>query len=168
MMIQAAEVYPEYRFEKHKGYGTAAHLKALKTLGPCPIHRMSFEPLRSRYETGQLSLFPEGKGRPGGTGENRAAAYLKQSGYHILERNFRSGAGEIDIIAEKDGTVFFVEVKSSYVLDSNAAMEKISGEKIRRIRQTAESWIMENGFQGDVELLGIIVTSAGIQHLSIK
>lgn len=41
--------YPEYGFTQHKGYGTAAHLAALKKYGPCPIHRLSFEPIRSMY-----------------------------------------------------------------------------------------------------------------------
>ena len=41
--------YPEYGFAQHKGYGTAAHLAALKKYGPCPIHRLSFEPIRSMY-----------------------------------------------------------------------------------------------------------------------
>lgn len=42
MMDQYDEVYPEYRFVKHKGYGTAEHINALKKYGPCPIHRRSF------------------------------------------------------------------------------------------------------------------------------
>ena len=42
MMIEYAELFPEYGFEKHKGYGTAAHIQALKEYGPCPIHRRSF------------------------------------------------------------------------------------------------------------------------------
>jgi len=42
MMIEYAEIFPEYGFEKHKGYGTAAHIQALKEYGPCPIHRRSF------------------------------------------------------------------------------------------------------------------------------
>lgn len=41
-MVKAAELYPEYGFEKHKGYGTKAHYEALAKYGPCPIHRMSF------------------------------------------------------------------------------------------------------------------------------
>lgn len=41
--------YPEYGFAHHKGYGTAEHLAALKKFGPCPIHRLSFEPIRSMY-----------------------------------------------------------------------------------------------------------------------
>jgi len=42
MMMEYDEIYPEYGFGKHKGYGTKAHIEALKTFGPCPIHRRSF------------------------------------------------------------------------------------------------------------------------------
>ena len=41
-MMEAAEKYPGYDFEIHKGYGTKAHYAALEKLGPCPIHRRSF------------------------------------------------------------------------------------------------------------------------------
>ena len=41
-MLEMAEKYPEYRFEQHKGYGTALHYVALREHGPSPIHRMSF------------------------------------------------------------------------------------------------------------------------------
>ena len=41
-MLQMAERYPRYGFEKHKGYGTTAHYAAIREYGPCPIHRMSF------------------------------------------------------------------------------------------------------------------------------
>ena len=44
-MRQAADKFPGYGFEKHKGYGTKAHLEALATLGPCAIHRRSFGPV---------------------------------------------------------------------------------------------------------------------------
>ncbi|WP_077610768.1 ribonuclease HII [Clostridium sp. Marseille-P2415] len=42
MMEEYGKLFPEYGFAKHKGYGTAAHIGALKELGPCPIHRRSF------------------------------------------------------------------------------------------------------------------------------
>ena len=48
-----AEQYPEYGFEKHKGYGTKQHQEALARFGPCPIHRMTFKPLSSE----ELKLF---------------------------------------------------------------------------------------------------------------
>lgn len=47
LMAEAAEEFPGYGFEQHKGYGTSVHLEALRELGPCPLHRTSFAPVRS-------------------------------------------------------------------------------------------------------------------------
>ena len=41
-MLEMAEKYPEYGFERHKGYGTKLHYEAIRQYGPCPIHRLSF------------------------------------------------------------------------------------------------------------------------------
>ena len=49
--------WPEYGFDKHKGYGTEQHLQALHQFGPTPIHRMSFAPLKSLKLSQQLELF---------------------------------------------------------------------------------------------------------------
>ncbi|RMH14970.1 MAG: ribonuclease HII [Gammaproteobacteria bacterium] len=46
IMLDYHQQYPQYGFDCHKGYPTRAHLKALKTHGPCPIHRRSFGPVR--------------------------------------------------------------------------------------------------------------------------
>ncbi|MFA6035127.1 MAG: ribonuclease HII [Myxococcota bacterium] len=48
LMRRMALRYPGYGFERHKGYGTAAHLEALARLGPCPIHRRSFAGVEQR------------------------------------------------------------------------------------------------------------------------
>ncbi|MEG0565167.1 MAG: ribonuclease HII [Hungatella sp.] len=42
MMMEYDHLFPEYGFAKHKGYGTAAHIKVLREIGPCPIHRATF------------------------------------------------------------------------------------------------------------------------------
>ena len=42
IMEEYDKMYPEYGFAGHKGYGSAAHIQALKEIGPCPIHRRSF------------------------------------------------------------------------------------------------------------------------------
>lgn len=47
LMIKESDLYPEYEFEKHKGYPTRRHLEILKKIGPCPIHRLSFRPISS-------------------------------------------------------------------------------------------------------------------------
>ena len=46
LILQLDQQYPGYGFAMHKGYGTAKHLQALRTLGPSPIHRRSFAPVR--------------------------------------------------------------------------------------------------------------------------
>lgn len=45
MMTEADDAYPQYGFAKHKGYGTKAHMEALRKHGPCPLHRRSFAPV---------------------------------------------------------------------------------------------------------------------------
>ena len=45
IMRQWDEIYPQYGFAKHKGYGTKAHMEALRRHGPCPLHRRSFAPV---------------------------------------------------------------------------------------------------------------------------
>jgi ribonuclease HII len=45
-LAELDKLYPGYGFAAHKGYGTAQHLAALKSLGPCPVHRQSFRPVR--------------------------------------------------------------------------------------------------------------------------
>ena len=46
LMVEYDTAYPQFGFAGHKGYGTAAHAEALQRLGPCPIHRTSFAPVR--------------------------------------------------------------------------------------------------------------------------
>ena len=42
LLYEYAKEYPQYHFDKHKGYGTKLHVEALRAYGPCPVHRMSF------------------------------------------------------------------------------------------------------------------------------
>jgi len=49
-MMQAHKKYPQYGFADHMGYGTEVHFKAIKEHGPCPIHRMTFAPLKDFQE----------------------------------------------------------------------------------------------------------------------
>ena len=51
LMQGAALRYPDYGFERHKGYPSAVHRERLRMLGPCPIHRLSFAPVRAARES---------------------------------------------------------------------------------------------------------------------
>lgn len=48
LMVQLHSLYPEYTFSKNKGYGTSEHMQVLKRLGPCPLHRKSFTPIKQK------------------------------------------------------------------------------------------------------------------------
>ncbi len=50
LMIELDRTYPGYGLAQHKGYGTEKHLSCLRQLGPCPIHRQSFRPVRDMIE----------------------------------------------------------------------------------------------------------------------
>jgi len=46
LMVELDTLYPEYRFSRNKGYGTSEHMQVLRRLGPCPLHRRSFAPVK--------------------------------------------------------------------------------------------------------------------------
>lgn len=50
ILVELDEKYPGYGFLQHKGYGTKLHMEALRKNGPCPVHRKSFEPVKSMVE----------------------------------------------------------------------------------------------------------------------
>ena len=50
IMAELDDLYPEYGFGRHKGYGSHAHAEALRRLGPCPIHRRSFSPVWKTFD----------------------------------------------------------------------------------------------------------------------
>jgi ribonuclease HII len=50
LMVELDDLYPEYGFRQHKGYGSHAHAEALRRLGPCPIHRRSFSPVWKTFD----------------------------------------------------------------------------------------------------------------------
>lgn len=51
LMVKLDKLFPGYGLAQHKGYGTPEHLEALRRLGPCPIHRKTFEPVRGRLSS---------------------------------------------------------------------------------------------------------------------
>jgi putative endonuclease len=81
----------------------------------------------------------------GKCGEDAAADFLEKKGFVILERNYRSGkTGEIDIIAGKDGSVVFVEVKKRNSKKFGGALYSIGRKKINSIKNTARKYLFEN------------------------
>ncbi len=74
--------------------------------------------------------------------EKRAARYMASKGYRIIETNYHCRFGEIDIIARSGDTLVFCEVKARSNRTFGTALEGITGAKIKRIRKTAEHYLM--------------------------
>lgn len=70
-------------------------------------------------------------------GEDLAVKHLKDKGYKIIERNFRKGYGEIDIIAQKDNILVFIEVKARTNKSFGTPFESVNYFKIRTLTKTA-------------------------------
>jgi len=87
----------------------------------------------------------------GKAGEIHACKYLLKNGYRILEKNYRCRIGEIDIVAQKEGTIHFIEVKTRRSINYGMPVESIDARKCRRIEKIAEFYLEEKNIY-DTEL----------------
>ena len=95
-------------------------------------------------------------------GENTAVHFLKKHGFSIITRNYRKKWGEIDIIAEKDNILHFVEVKAlSYILKNNSdyyeAEEKVDRKKKYKLRQIIDTYLSDEDVPEDMDYVVDII-----------
>ncbi len=89
-------------------------------------------------------LFQKNKNPSRNKGENIACAFLKKSGYKIIEKNFRTRYGEIDIVASELNTICFVEVKSRSRKDYGLPEEFVDKNKQKKLIKAALAYISKN------------------------
>lgn len=82
----------------------------------------------NRYEKGKL-------------GEDTAEEYLIKQGFRVLERCFKCKAGEIDIVAEKDGDYYFIEVKTRWSSDYGNPLESVTYAKQKQVIKAAKFYL---------------------------
>ncbi|MBO4532937.1 MAG: YraN family protein [Treponema sp.] len=80
----------------------------------------------------------------GNAGEQKAADFLIENGYSILERNWRTKGGEIDIIALKEGKIVFVEVKSLPNGTPELLQNELNRRKLQRIVKTSKCFLLKH------------------------
>lgn len=104
-------------------------------------------------------------------GEQLAADYLTAAGLTIIERNWRSRQGEIDIVAT-DGPVLVVcEVKTRSSVGFGTPLEAITVQKAMRLRRLAVHWVLDHGTVYDqirIDVVGVLRTNPGtfsIEHV---
>lgn len=103
--------------------------------------------------------------RLGFSGERKAAKYLKKQGYAIVRRNFKCPFGEVDIIAEKSGTLAFVEVKTRTSDYFGAPNEAVDRERQSRYKNCVRYYFSGRRIVCTVRFDVIEVTKAGINHI---
>lgn len=104
----------------------------------------------------------------GRLGENLAVKHLENKGFSIVERNYLKKYGEIDIIAQKDDVLHFIEVKSvSYesnpnvsrvTYDSHRPEDNIHSQKLKRLSRTIQAYLLSNYQNEEPEWVFDVVT----------
>jgi putative endonuclease len=89
----------------------------------------------------------------GNRGEQLVADALKRGGYEIVERNWKVRAAEIDIVARKQGVIYFVEVKFRSSTRQGDGLDYITDQKLHHMRRAAELWVLWHDWRGEYVLL---------------
>lgn len=173
-MVEVAERYPGYGFERHVGYGTKLHREMLEKYGACPEHRKSFKPVAEIAKSHLVSpglhsptivgVAPLCLGRdphndprdtdlatsrPSSTEVGRRAEgvvvnYLASLKHTIAGRNYRTKWYEIDVISVKNGVIYFTEVKYRRDRKHGSPLEMVGKEKLRQMKFAAEAFMNQN------------------------
>lgn len=140
-MSHQAEINKEYSFESNVGYGTEAHKRTVEKIGVTPIHRLSFKPLKkfrpnlsggvSQETVAGAKLSTKQKGCHS---ENIVANYLIREGHNILDRNWKTKFCEIDIVSQKNGTIYFTEVKYRKNSIQGTGLDNITKKKLKQMK----------------------------------
>jgi len=81
----------------------------------------------------------------GRRGEDLAAEYLDSTGMRVVDRNWRSSAGEIDIVAVDGRCLVICEVKTRASDTAGEPVEAVTADKVRRLRRLASAWVQAGG-----------------------
>jgi len=99
----------------------------------------------------------------GDAAEEKAAGFLRERGFRIIDRNVSSRFGEIDIIAMKGEVLHIVEVKSAPTYEQ--AVNNITPAKVRKILMTADAYMKKHGLDMDYALDAVIISSGRCELL---
>lgn len=113
---------------------------------------------------------PSEKRKFGDIGEEAATTFLKKHGFKILDRNYGKPWGEIDIIAEKEGIIRFVEVKTSeFHYDPSFTPEKrVNSKKQEKLKRICETYLLEKELREtqlwQIDVVSVILSKEGGVH----
>ena len=143
-MAEIAPQYPAYGFEKHVGYGTALHKKALLEHGICPEHRTSFRPIREilAQNSPQTTQSPSNCPPNAPNSPTFSTPPSTSAKGQTAENNFKTKTYEIDLISTQNQQIFFTEVKySQNIVSEGTPLVRVTPEKQRQMHYAAEKFL---------------------------
>lgn len=107
----------------------------------------------------------------GELGERIAERWLRRRGWRVIQRRFRNGHRDIDLVVERDGTVAFVEVKARKGADFGGPVQAVDYRKRRQLERSAMVWIDRHGrgvesYRFDV--IGVLVDGAAVRVCHVE
>jgi len=107
----------------------------------------------------------------GELGERVAERWLRQRGWRVVQRRFRSGHRDIDLVMERDGTVAFVEVKARRGAGFGGPVQAVHWRKRRELERSAKVWIDRHGRREEMyrfDVVGVLLEGADVRVCHVE
>ncbi|HYC50217.1 MAG TPA: YraN family protein [Gemmatimonadaceae bacterium] len=107
----------------------------------------------------------------GELGERIAERWLRRRGWRVVQRRFRSGHRDIDLVVERDGTIAFVEVKARTGPEFGGPVQAVDHRKRRQLERSAMVWIDRHGRKDEsyrFDVVGVLVNDAGVRVCHVE
>jgi putative endonuclease len=107
----------------------------------------------------------------GELGERIAERWLRRRGWRIVQRRFRSGHRDIDLVAERDGTVAFIEVKARKGAEFGGPVQAVNYRKRKQLERSAMVWIDRHGQEAEsyrFDVVGVLLNGAEVRICHVE
>jgi uncharacterized protein (TIGR00252 family) len=99
--------------------------------------------------------------------EQTVADLLEEQGFEIIDRNWKTKVCEIDLVAQKDKTIYFVEVKYRRSEAQGGGFEYITSQKLHRMNFAAQVWQQNYRWNGDFQLMAAAVSGIDCENIEL-
>ena len=107
----------------------------------------------------------------GELGERIAERWLLRRGWRVVQRRFRSGHRDIDLVVERDGTVVFVEVKARRGAEFGGPVQAVDHRKRKQLERSAHVWIDRHGREAEsyrFDVVGVLLSGATVRVCHVE
>ena len=142
LMLKIDDIFPEYGFAKHKGYGTKAHMKNLNIYKACPIHRKTFSPVKKNIPKMEWLI---SKDKLNKLAVQLVSLHYLNKNYTIVHINFNLNEKmPIDIVIKKDEINVFVKVILLMKNTNRMNIENLTTDELNNMKYEASKFNQES------------------------